>query len=64
MKTLICPTCGCSLVRLGISKDIPVSGPDVVGLDLWVTKRVGFAALDRLASWFDERIHPHLAFSD
>ena len=21
MKTLICPTCGCSLVRLGISKD-------------------------------------------
>ncbi len=21
MKTLICPTCGCSLVRLGVSKD-------------------------------------------
>jgi len=21
MKTLICPTCGCSLVRLGISKE-------------------------------------------
>ena len=25
MKTLICPTCGCSLVRLGISKDQAVA---------------------------------------
>ncbi len=25
MKTLICPTCGCSLVRLGISKDDAVA---------------------------------------
>ena len=25
MKTLICPTCGCSLVRLGISKEKSVT---------------------------------------
>ncbi len=25
MKTLVCPTCGCSLVRLGISKDEAVA---------------------------------------
>ncbi len=25
MKTLVCPTCGCSLVRLGISKDAAVA---------------------------------------
>jgi len=26
MNTLICPTCGCSLVRLGISKDMASTG--------------------------------------
>ncbi len=25
MKTLVCPTCGCSLVRLGISKEKSVT---------------------------------------
>ena len=36
MKTLICPYCGCSLVRLGVSKDKPATysygGPSTISV--------------------------------